>query len=280
MSTTHTPAEGTGFEVPHLRLHDGNTIPQLGFGVFQIPNEQTQQAVETALEVGYRHIDTAAIYGNEAGVGAAIRHLNRDELFITTKLWNDRHDDAADALAESLEKLGTDHVDLYLIHWPATKKYGDSYIRAWESLQELTAQGLATSIGVSNFQPHHLDALTGEVPAVNQVELHPTFQQAPLRELHAGKGIATEAWGPLGQGHDLDNPVIVDVARDLGVTPAQVIIRWHLEIGNIVIPKSVTPERIAANFAVSFTLSPKHLAALAGVDAGNRIGPVPSEADF
>lgn len=264
-----------------MKLSDGNEIPQLGFGVFQIPNPETQAAVETALEVGYRHIDTAAIYGNEEGAGAAIKNIDRNELFLTTKLWNDRHEDAPAALAESLEKLGTDYVDLYLIHWPATKKYGDTFIKAWDDLQELKRQGLAKSIGVSNFEKQHLDAISGEVPAINQVELHPTFQQAELRRLHNERGIATQAWGPLGQAQDLDNAEINTIARELGVTPAQVIIRWHLQIGNVVIPKSVTPERIKTNFDVfGFELSPAHMDKIATVEAGNRIGPVPSEADF
>ena len=263
-----------------LHFHDGHDIPQLGFGVFQIPNDLTQAAVETALEVGYRHIDTAAIYGNEAGVGAAIRQIPRDQLFLTTKLWNDRHDDVRQALSESLEKLGTDHVDLYLIHWPATKLYGDSYISAWDQMQELKVEGLATSIGVSNFEPQHLQKLGGEVPVINQIELHPTFQQAQTRAYHADRDILTEAWGPLGQGHDLTHPAITAIAEELGVTVAQVIIRWHLQVGNVVIPKSVTPARIAENFAVDFTLTEAHMEALAAVDSGNRIGPVPSEAEF
>lgn len=267
--------------VGRMKLHDGNEIPQLGFGVFQIPNPETQAAVETALEVGYRHIDTAAVYGNEEGVGSAIKNIDRSELFLTTKLWNDRHEDAPAALAESLEKLGTDYVDLYLIHWPATKKFGDSFIKAWDDMQELKAQGLAKSIGVSNFDQQHLDAINGEVPVINQVELHPTFQQSALRALHAERGIATQAWGPLGQAQDLDNEEIGTIARELGVTPAQVIIRWHLQIGNVVIPKSVTPERIKSNFDVfSFELTPEHMDKIATVEAANRIGPAPSEADF
>lgn len=267
--------------VVSMKLKDGNEIPQLGFGVFQIPNPETQAAVETALEVGYRHVDTAAIYGNEEGVGAAIKNIDRSDLFLTTKLWNDRHEDAPAALAESLEKLGTDYVDLYLIHWPANKKHGDSFIQAWDDMQELKAQGLAKSIGVSNFEKQHLDALHGEVPVINQVELHPTFQQNELRTIHDERGIATQAWGPLGQAQDLDNDKIGVIARELGVTPAQVIIRWHLQIGNIVIPKSVTPDRIKSNFDVfSFELSPAHMDQIAEVEAGNRIGPVPSEADF
>lgn len=271
--------------VPVTTLNDGKQIPQLGFGVWQVENEQTTPVVASALEVGFRHIDTAAIYGNEEGVGKALQEsgLARDELFITTKLWNDKHQkaDAREAIETSLTKLGLDHVDLYLIHWPATVKYGDAYIEAWDALQEFKAEGLATSIGVSNFHQVHLDQLNGETPVINQVELHPTFQQAELRQLHQQRGIATEAWSPLGQSKDLSHQVIGTIAEKHLVTPAQVIIRWHLQLGNVVIPKSVTPERIAANFDVfGFELDDSDMTAIAGIDEGNRLGKNPEEADF
>lgn len=271
--------------VPQVKLHDGTTIPQLGFGVFQVDPAETQRAVETALEVGYRHIDTAAVYGNEKGVGRAIEAsgIARDELYVTTKLWNDAHkaDDARRAVEASLTELGLDRVDLYLIHWPATKKYGDSYVEAWDAMQQFKADGLATSVGVSNFEEQHLDALSGETPVVNQVELHPTFQQAALRAVHADRGIVTQAWAPLGQAQDLDDATVAKIAQVHGVTPAQVIVRWHLQIGNVVFPKSVTPERIAANFDVfGFDLDDEQMRAMAGVESGHRIGPVPGDADF
>ncbi|MGO4956981.1 aldo/keto reductase [Luteococcus sp. Sow4_B9] len=271
--------------VPQTTFHDGKSIPQLGFGVWQVENEQATPAVAKALEVGYRHIDTAAIYGNEEGVGKAIAEsgIARDELFITTKLWNDAHKaaDARQAIETSLEKLGLDHVDLYLIHWPATVKYGDAYIEAWNAMQEFKAEGLATSIGVSNFHEMHLARLEGETPVIDQVELHPTFQQQELRRVLDDRDIVTEAWSPLGQNKDLGHEVISRIAAEHGVTPAQVIIRWHLQLGNVVIPKSVTPERIASNFDVfGFELTGDQMAAIAGVDEGNRLGGNPETADF
>ncbi|MEL4357796.1 MULTISPECIES: aldo/keto reductase [unclassified Luteococcus] len=271
--------------VPMTTLNDGKQIPQLGFGVWQVENEQATPAVATALEVGYRHIDTAAIYGNEEGVGKAIEEsgIARDELFITTKLWNDSHqaDDARKAIETSLTKLGLDHVDLYLIHWPANVKYGEAYIEAWDALQQFKAEGLATSIGVSNHNVEHLDKLNGETPAINQVELHPTWQQPELRAVHAERGIATEAWSPLGQAKDLQHEVIAKIAEKHLATPAQVIIRWHLQLGNVVIPKSVTPARIAANFDVfGFELDESDVAAIAQIESNNRLGANPAEADF
>lgn len=272
-------------QVPNLTLNDGVKIPQLGFGVWQVEDAVATEAVTRAFEVGYRHIDTAAIYQNEAGVGRAIKAsgLARGDLFITTKLWNDSHksDDARKAIETSLEKLGLDHVDLYLIHWPAEKKYGDAYIEAWDALQQFKAEGLTRSIGVSNFNAEHLDALRGATPSVNQVEMHPTFNQSALREVMDNRDITPEAWSPLGQAHDLNDATIDQIAKELGKTPAQVIIRWHLQIGNIVIPKSVTPERIASNFDVfDFELSTPQIAAINGVDNGNRIGPNPADAEF
>ncbi|HSN44609.1 MAG TPA: aldo/keto reductase [Propionibacteriaceae bacterium] len=271
--------------VPTVTLNDGVAIPQLGFGVWQVSTDEIVASVATALEVGYRHIDTAAIYGNEEGVGQAIKEsgIPRDELFITTKLWNSEHKtaDARAAIETSLAKLGLDHLDLYLIHWPATVKYGDDYIEAWDAMQAFRAEGLSRSIGVSNFHAQHLDALNGAVPSVDQIELHPTFNQAPLAAELATRGITVEAWSPLGQSVDLDHPEIVKIADALGVTPAQVIIRWHLQIGNVVIPKSVTPARIAANFDVfGFELDWDQIAAISRLDAGNRLGANPVTADF
>lgn len=271
--------------VPELEFHDGKKIPQLGFGVWQVENEQATPAVAKALEVGYRHIDTAAIYGNEEGVGKAIKDsgIAREELFITTKLWNDAHkaDDARKAIETSLEKLGLDHVDLYLIHWPATVKYGDAFIEAWDAMQQFKAEGLVTSIGVSNHNLEHLDKLNGETPVINQVELHPTWQQADLRAVHAERGILTEAWSPLGQAKDLQHEVIAKIAEKHLATPAQVIIRWHLQLGNVVIPKSVTPERIESNFDVfRFELTDADMEAIATIPSDNRLGANPAEADF
>ncbi|MEL4505618.1 aldo/keto reductase [Luteococcus sp. H138] len=271
--------------VPFTPLHDGKQIPQLGFGVWQVENDQATPAVAKALEVGYRHIDTAAIYGNEEGVGKAIAEsgIPREELFITTKLWNDKHHaaDAREAIETSLTKLGLDHVDLYLIHWPANVKFGDAYIEAWDAMQQFKAEGLATSIGVSNFNVEHLDALNGETPVINQVELHPTWQQAELRATHAERGIITEAWSPLGQSKDLTHDVIGTIAEKHLATTAQVIIRWHLQLGNVVIPKSVTPERIAANFdAFGFELDDADMQAISAIASDNRMGANPAEADF
>ncbi|GAA1381287.1 aldo/keto reductase [Luteococcus sanguinis] len=271
--------------VPFLTLNDGVKIPQLGFGVWQVAPAEVQPVVAKALEVGYNHIDTAAAYNNEEGVGRAIAEsgIARDDLFVTTKLWNDSHkkDDARKAIETSLEKLGLDHLDLYLIHWPATKKYGDAYIEAWDAMQEFKAEGLTRSIGVSNFHAAHLDALNGATPSVDQVELHPTFNQAELRKVLDSRDITTEAWSPLGQSKDLEDEKIARIASELGVSPAQVIIRWHLQLGNVVIPKSVTPERIASNFDVfGFELSSEQMDAVNSVDSGNRLGAAPEDADF
>jgi 2,5-diketo-D-gluconate reductase A len=268
-------------QVPNITLRDEIQIPQLGFGVFQVPPDQTAEAVACALEVGYRHIDTAAAYRNEAGVGEAVRRsgLDRDEVFITTKCFNNDHgfDRATRALRRSLEQLGLDHVDLYLIHWPVPSQ--DKYVETWEAFIEAQAQGLVRSIGVSNFQPSHLQRIideTGVTPSVNQVELHPRLQQPALRQEHQNLGIATEAWSPLAQAQLLEEPAIVQIAEAHARTPAQVILRWHLQLGNIVIPKSVTPARIAENFDVfGFELSAADLEAIGGLDRGERIGPDP-----
>jgi len=267
--------------VPTVSLNDGEEIPQLGFGVFQVPPAETAEVATRALLAGYRHIDTAAAYGNEAGVGQAVHAaaLERDDVYITTKCSNDDHgyDQAKRALRASLERLEMQHVDLYLIHWPVPAH--DKYVETWAALIELQKEGLTRSIGVSNFQPAHLERIieeTGIKPAVNQVELHPRFQQRGLRHELAELGIATEAWSPLAQGQVLDDPVIVEIAQAHGKTPGQVVIRWHVDIGNIVIPKSVTPERIVENFDVfDFRLSAQELKAIDELDAGERIGPDP-----
>lgn len=270
--------------VPNVVLNNGVQIPQLGFGVFQVDDEQTTGAVLTALEAGYRSIDTAAVYGNEEGTGKAIAGsgIARDELFVTTKLGNgdQGYDSTLRAFDASLEKLGLDHVDLYLIHWPMPAK--DRYVDSYKAFEKILADGRARAIGVSNFLPEHLERLTGEtsvVPAVNQIELHPQLQQSESRAAHATHGIATEAWSPLGQGKGLlDIPTVVAIARKHGKTPAQVVLRWHLQLGNVVIPKSVTPSRIRENIDVfGFELDADDLAAFSALDEGRRIGGNPAE---
>jgi 2,5-diketo-D-gluconate reductase A len=269
---------------PGLELNDGRTIPQLGFGVFLVPPEEAAAAVTHALKTGYRSIDTAAAYRNERGVGEAVRNsgLDRDELFITTKVWNTdqgRHQ-VRRAFEKSLGRLGDDFVDLYLIHWPAPGR--DLYLESWETLCELHRDGRARSIGVSNFRVGDLERIidaTGVVPAVNQIELHPRFQQSELRAFHAEHGIATESWSPLGRGGLLDDETIGRIASAHERTPAQVILRWHLQLGLIVIPKSVTPGRIEENFGVfEFELSEQDMSAIAALDSPDgRIGPDPAE---
>ena len=266
---------------PAVTLNDSNVIPQLGFGVFKIPPEDTQQVVLAALKAGYRHIDTAQMYGNEAGVGAAIRAagIPRDEIYVTTKLNNDMHgyDTARWAVEGSLQRLKLSYVDLFLIHWPMPRH--NDYVETWTALESVKGDGLATSIGVSNFQPAHLarlEAETGVQPAVNQVELHPLLQQAGLRREHADREIVTEAWSPLAQGQVLGDPALVAIAEAHGKSTGQVVIRWHLQLGNVVIPKSVTPERIEENFDVfDFHLSQEQMDAVGALDAGTRIGPDP-----
>lgn len=266
-----------------LTLNDGRAIPQVGLGVWRTPANDAAVVVRTALEAGYRAVDTAAIYGNEAGVGAGVRAsgVPRDDVFVTTKLWNESqgYDRALRAFDKSLERLGLDHVDLYLIHWPCPQQ--ELYLESWKALIRLREDGRARSIGVSNFAPEHLDRIiheTGVVPAVNQIELHPRFQQASLRAANAAAGVLTESWSPLGQGQILEDPVIAGLAAKHGVTPAQVVIRWHVQLGLIVIPKSVTPARIVQNLDVfGFVLDRDDMAAMASLDtAEGRIGPDPA----
>jgi diketogulonate reductase-like aldo/keto reductase len=268
-------------QVPRIPLRGDTEIPQLGFGVFQVPPEDTADVVTRALQTGYRHIDTAAAYRNEAGVGQAIHAsgLDREEVFVTTKCPNPSHgyDEARNALRASLERLGLDFVDLYLIHWPLPAK--DRYVETWKAFVEMQAEGLTRSIGVSNFQADHLRRIvdeTGVTPAVNQIELHPRLQQAGLRREHADREIVTEAWSPLAQGAVLDDPAIVEIAETHDKTPGQVVLRWHLQLGNVVIPKSVTPERIEQNFDLfGFHLSGDEMAAIEALDEGERTGPDP-----
>jgi diketogulonate reductase-like aldo/keto reductase len=267
--------------IPRISLRPDVEIPQLGFGVFQVPPDETEEVVARALSAGYRHLDTAAAYRNEAAVGQAVHAsgLDRSEVFITTKCFNDDHgrEKAKRAFKKSLERLELEHVDLYLIHWPVPAH--DLYVETWEAFIELQSEGLVRAIGVSNFQPAHLERLiaeTGVTPAINQVELHPHFQQAGLRHEHEQLGIVTEAWSPLGQGQALEDPVIMQIAEAHSKTPAQTVICWHLQLGNVVIPKSVTPARIAENFDVfDFQLSGAEMEAIKALDEGRRIGPDP-----
>jgi 2,5-diketo-D-gluconate reductase A len=265
-----------------VTLNDDLTMPRLGYGVWQINNSDVGRLVQAALEIGYRSIDTAMIYGNEEGVGNGIRAWSgpREDLFITTKVWNSDHGSRAcvRACEESLARLGLDYVDLYLIHWPIARV--GKYVETWEALVRLRDRGLVRSIGVSNFQSAHLDAIinaTGVAPAVNQIELHPWLQQAELRGVHSELGIATEAWSPLGAGGELlADPLVGRVAEEVGRSPAQVILRWHLQLGNVVIPKSADLHRMAENFDVeSFSLSETQVAELGTLDCGRRLGPDP-----
>ena len=274
--------------IPTLTLNDGLTIPQLGYGVFKVPPADTERAVSEALEIGYRHIDTAAIYGNEEGVGAAIAGsgIARGELYVTTKLWNDRQagEEPHAAIRESLDKLGLERVDLYLVHWPAPAN--DNYLNAWEKLIEIREAGLTRSIGVSNHLVEHLDRIvtaTGVTPAVNQIELHPAYQQRDVVEWANRHNVRIEAWGPLGQGKYplFDAPAVADAASAHDRTPAQIVLRWHLQKGNIVFPKSVQEKRLRENIDVfGFTLDESEIAAIDALDpldGSGRVGTHPND---
>jgi 2,5-diketo-D-gluconate reductase A len=276
--------------VPDLTLNDGATIPQLGFGVYQIPQRDTESAVSEALEVGYRHIDTAQMYGNEKGVGAAVAAsgLSRDDVFITSKLNNGFHrpDDARRTFEESLTALGTDHVDLFLIHWPLPTRYDGDFVSTWKTLIEFQADGRARSIGVSNFQPAHLDRLAEEtpvVPAVNQIEVHPYFGNEEVRGADTKAGILTEAWSPIAQGDVLDDPTVTEIADRLDRTRSQVVLRWHVQRGDVVFPKTTHVERMRENFAIfDFEVTDDDAAAITALDRGEagRRGPNPSTFDW
>jgi len=280
-----TPGPGM---VPAITLNDGHVIPQLGFGVFQIKPAETVAATALALEIGYRHIDTAEMYGNEREVGEAVATsgLDRADVFVTSKLNNGFHrpGDARKAFDRTLDALGFEYVDLFLIHWPLPTLYDGDFVATWETLVEFQRDGRARSIGVSNFQPHHLDRLRDEtdvVPAVNQVEIHPYLTQDPLRKYDADHGIATEAWSPIAQGLVLHDPVIASVATAVGRTPAQVVLRWHIQRGDIVFPKSVTASRVRENFAIfDFELGDEAMAAITGLNRDERTGPDPDTFDY
>ncbi len=284
----HSPPDDGPGGVPNLELNDGWSIPQLGFGVFQIPPRDTAEATSKALEIGYRHIDTAEMYGNERGVGEAVRTsgIDRSLVFVTSKLNNGYHrpDDARRAFDTTLGQLGFDYVDLFLIHWPLPTLYEGDFVSTWETLVEFKKDGRAHSIGVSNFQSHHIDRLlseTGEVPAVNQIEIHPYLSQNSLRQYDSAHGIANEAWSPIAQGGVLDDPAVEKVAAALSRTPAQVVLRWHIQRGDIVFPKSVTPSRIQENFEIfDFELGPEEMATIDGLNRDERTGPDPDTFDY
>lgn len=278
----------TTASVPDILLNNGKTIPQFGFGVFQIERSDTAQAVTRALDAGYRHIDTAQMYGNEREVGEAVEayDIARDDVFITSKLSNGFHrpDDAKRAFDETLAKLGTDHVDLFLIHWPLPTRYDGDFVSTWKTFEEFYRAGRARSIGVSNFQPSHLGRLAAEcevVPAVNQIEVHPYLTQDEVRRYCADHQIAVEAWSPIAQGKVLDDPIIASIAEKYGKTPAQVVLRWHVERGDIVFPKSTTPERIVENIAIfDFELDGEDVTTISSVNKDERTGPDPDVFDY
>jgi len=269
--------------VPDVMLNNGRHIPQLGFGVFQVKPEDTVEAVTTALQTGYRHIDTAEMYGNEREVGEAVAKsgLDRSEVFVTSKLNNDAHlpDDARAAFAASLKALGFDYVDLFLIHWPLPTRYDGDFVSTWRTLEEFYRDGRARSIGVSNFQPHYIRRLHAEAeipPAVNQIEIHPYLTQDDVRGFCAEHQIAIEGWSPIAQGDVLEDPTIKEIAERAGKTPAQVVLRWHIERGDIIFPKSVTPARVRENFAIfDFELSGEDVEAISALNKNERTGPDP-----
>lgn len=273
----------TDISIPNITLNNGVTIPQLGFGVFQVPDEQTTKVVLEALKAGYRSIDTAAVYGNEGGVGKALAQTDipREQLFITSKVWNSDqgYESTLKAFDETMSKLGLDYLDMYLIHWPTPEK--KLYVETWKALEELYAQKKVRVIGVSNFQPGHLEDLINQssvTPAVNQVEVHPAMQNRNVIAADREFGIATEAWSPLAKGEVLGEKPIQDIADKYGKTPAQVVIRWHLQEGRIVIPKSVTPARIAENLDVfDFQLTAEDMKSIDGLERGYRTGPHPDQ---
>ncbi|MFI7606728.1 aldo/keto reductase [Micromonospora sp. NPDC049366] len=276
--------------VPTINLNDGNTIPQLGFGVFQIEPKDTAEAVTTALRVGYRHIDTAQMYGNEAEVGEAVREsgLDRGEVFVTSKLSNAFHrpDDARKAFESTLSALKMDYIDLFLIHWPLPTLYDGDFVSTWKALEEFQRDGRARSIGVSNFQVAHLERLAAEadaVPAVNQIEVHPYFGNEQVRDYGREHNILTEAWSPIAQGKVLNDPTIVDIAELVGRTPAQVVLRWHVQRGDVVFPKSTTPARVEENFQIfDFTLDDATMERITSLDRGaaGRQGADPDTFDY
>ncbi|CAM3249432.1 2,5-diketo-D-gluconate reductase A [Williamsia muralis] len=277
-------------QVPNITLNGGNTIPQLGFGVFQIKPEDTADAVKTALDIGYRHIDTAEMYGNEKEVGEGIRAsgIPRDEIFVTSKLNNSFHepDAARKAFDTTLSDLGFDYIDLFLIHWPLPTQYGGDYVSTWNTMIEFAKSGRSKSVGVSNFQVEHLERLAKEtelVPAVNQIEVHPYLSNDTVRKYGRDHGIATEAWSPIAQGKVLDDPVITDLAAEVSKSPAQVVLRWHIQRGDIIFPKSVTPKRVQENFALfDFELDSDAVAKIDALDKGEdgRVGPNPDTFDY
>ena len=277
-------------QVPIIELNNGVRIPQLGLGVYQVPPEETAATVKTALDIGYRHIDTAEMYGNEKGVGEGIRNagIERGEVFVTSKLNNGFHkpDDARRAFDKTLADLGFDYVDLFLIHWPLPTLYDGDYVSTWKTLEEFAKDGRARSIGVSNFQVAHLERLAQEtdtVPAVNQIEVHPYLVNDEVRAYGREHGIETEAWSPIAQGRVLDDPVVTRIAEAVGRTPAQVVLRWHIQRGDIVFPKSSNEKRLKDNFALfDFELGDDQLTELTGLDRGEdgRTGPNPDTFDY